>query len=57
LVNEDNFETALSLRNGPHLTTTQCACAEFEDFAKQRNGGGGGGCGREKDPYHLPSHA
>jgi hypothetical protein len=28
----------------PHLPTTQCACAEFEDFAKQRNG-----CsGREK---------
>jgi hypothetical protein len=25
----------------------QCACAEFEDFAKQRNGGGG----REKDLY------
>jgi hypothetical protein len=33
LVNEDNFERALSLRNGPHLPTTQCACAEFEDFA------------------------
>jgi hypothetical protein len=45
LVNEANFERALSLRNGPHLPTTQCACAEFEDFAKQRNGGGG----REKD--------
>jgi hypothetical protein len=45
LVNEDNFETAMSLRNGPHLPTTQCACAEFKDFAKQRNGGGG----REKD--------
>jgi hypothetical protein len=39
------FERALSLRNGSHLPTTQCACAEFEDFAKQRNG-----CsGREKD--------
>jgi hypothetical protein len=36
---------ALSLRNGPHLPTTQCAFAEFEDFAKQCNGGGG----REKD--------
>jgi hypothetical protein len=34
------------LRNGPHLPTTQCACAEFEDFAKQRNNGGGR---REKD--------
>jgi hypothetical protein len=46
LVNEDNFERAMSLRNGSHLpTTTQCARAEFEDFAKQRNGGGG----REKD--------
>jgi hypothetical protein len=30
-----------------HLPTTQCACADFGDFAKQRNGGGGGG--REKD--------
>jgi hypothetical protein len=59
LVNEDNFERALSLRNGPHLPTTHCACAEFEDFAKQRNSGGG----REKDLfgwwiapalYHLP---
>jgi hypothetical protein len=27
------------------LATTQCACADFVDFAKQRNGGGG----REKD--------
>jgi hypothetical protein len=32
---------ALSLRNGPHLPATQCACAEFKDFAKQRSGGGG----------------
>jgi hypothetical protein len=46
LVNEDNFEMAMSLRSGPHLPTTQCACAEF-DFAKQRNGGGSGS--REKD--------
>jgi hypothetical protein len=35
----------MSLQNGLHLPTTQCACAEFEDFAKQRNGGSG----REKD--------
>jgi hypothetical protein len=33
----------MSLRNGPHLPTTQSACAEFYDFARQRNGG------REKD--------
>jgi hypothetical protein len=45
LVNEDNFERALSLQNGPHLPTTQCACADFEYFAEKRNGGGG----REKD--------
>jgi hypothetical protein len=45
LVNEDNFERAMSLRNRPHLPTTQCTGAEFEDFAMQRNGGGG----REKD--------
>jgi hypothetical protein len=30
-----------------YLPTTQCACVDFRDFAKQRNGGGGGG--REKD--------
>jgi hypothetical protein len=42
LVNENNFERVMSLRNGSHLPTTQCACA---DFAKQRNGGGA----REKD--------
>jgi hypothetical protein len=35
----------MSLRNGSHLPTTQCACAKFVDFATQRNGGGG----REKD--------
>jgi hypothetical protein len=35
----------MSLRNGSHLPTTQCACADFVDFAKQRNGGRG----REKD--------
>jgi hypothetical protein len=23
-----------------HLPTTQCACADFEDFANQRNGDG-----------------
>jgi hypothetical protein len=25
-------------RNGSHLPTTQCACADFVDFATQRNG-------------------
>jgi hypothetical protein len=39
LVNENNFERAMSLRNGSRLPTTQCACV---DFAMQRNGGGGG---------------
>jgi hypothetical protein len=48
LVNADNFKTAMSLRKDLHLPTRQCACAEFEDFAKQRNGGGGR---REKDLY------
>jgi hypothetical protein len=32
-------------RNDSHLPTTQCACVDFWDFAKQHNGGGG----REKD--------
>jgi hypothetical protein len=43
----DNFERAMSLRNCPHLPTTQgqYACADFGDFAKQRNGDSG----REKD--------
>jgi hypothetical protein len=27
-------------RNGSHLPTTQCAYANFVDFATQRNGGG-----------------
>jgi hypothetical protein len=40
----------MSLRNGPHLPTTQCACADFEDFAKQHNGGGGGS---EKGLGHI----
>jgi hypothetical protein len=31
-----------------HLPVTQCACADFGDFAKQRNGGSG----RENDLYH-----
>jgi hypothetical protein len=35
----------MSLQNGSHLPTTQCACADFVDFATQRNGGSG----REKD--------
>jgi hypothetical protein len=45
LVNENHFERAMSLRNGPYLPTTQCACADFVDFAMQHNGGGG----RKKD--------
>jgi hypothetical protein len=45
LVNNDHFMTTSPFRNCPHLPTTQCACADFGDFAKQRNGGGG----REKD--------
>jgi hypothetical protein len=36
----------LSLRNGSHLPTTQCACADFVDFTTQRNG-------REKDLYTV----
>jgi hypothetical protein len=36
-------------RNGSHLPTTQCACADFVDFAKQRNGRR---C-REKDLYCI----
>jgi hypothetical protein len=44
LVNENHFERVMSLRNGSLLPTTQCACADFVDFATQRNGGG-----REKD--------
>jgi hypothetical protein len=27
----------MSLRNGSHLPTTQCACVDFVDFATQRN--------------------
>jgi hypothetical protein len=45
-----HFERALSLRNGSHFPTTQCARADFEDFATQRNGGGS----REKDLYSKP---
>jgi hypothetical protein len=30
-------------RNGSHLPTTQCACADFVEFAMQRNGGSGRG--------------
>jgi hypothetical protein len=44
----------MSLRNGSHLPTTQCACADFGDFATQRNGGGGG---REKDQYTMPIYS
>jgi hypothetical protein len=43
LVNE------MSLRNGSHLSTTQWACADFGDFAKQHNGRSG----REKDLLTL----
>jgi hypothetical protein len=53
---DDNLERALSLRNVLHLPTTQCACADFGDFAKRRNNGGGS---REKDllnRYHRTSH-
>jgi hypothetical protein len=46
LVNENHFERVMSLQNGSHLPTTQCAYADFGDFATQRNGSGG----REKDP-------
>jgi hypothetical protein len=45
----DNLERALSLQNVLHLPTTQCACADFRDFAKQRNGSDS----REKDLYHI----
>jgi hypothetical protein len=38
-------ERAMSLWNGSHLPTTQCACADFVDFTTQRNGRRG----REKD--------
>jgi hypothetical protein len=34
-----NFITTLPFQNGSHLPTTQCACADFVDFATQRNGG------------------
>jgi hypothetical protein len=44
LVNENHFVTTTYFRNGSHLPTTQCACA---DFTTQRNGGGS----REKDLY------
>jgi hypothetical protein len=49
LANENHFERAMSLRNGSHLPTTQCACADFVDFAMQRNGGRV----REKDLYLI----
>jgi hypothetical protein len=42
------FSYFLSLRNGSHLPTTQCACANFVDFATQRNGRRG----RENDLLH-----
>jgi hypothetical protein len=41
LVNAGHFVTTSPFRNSPHLPTTQCACADLEDFARQRNGGGG----------------
>jgi hypothetical protein len=36
LVNKDHFVTTSPFRNGSHLPTTQCACADFVDFATQR---------------------
>jgi hypothetical protein len=45
LVNAEHFRNGHALSKLSHLPTTQCACADFWDFAKQRNGGG-----REKDP-------
>jgi hypothetical protein len=38
LVNENHFVMTSPFRNGSHLPTTQCACANFVDFATQRNG-------------------
>jgi hypothetical protein len=43
---ENHFVTTSPFRNGSHLPTTQCTCADFVDFATQRNGG------RVKDLYH-----
>jgi hypothetical protein len=40
---------AMSLRNGSHFPTTQCACVDLEDFATQRNGGGG--CEKNQEAY------
>jgi hypothetical protein len=37
LVNADHFVTTSPFRN---LPATQRACAEFQNFAEQRNGGG-----------------
>jgi hypothetical protein len=48
LVNAVHFRNDNALSKLSHLPTTQCACTDFGDFAKQRKGGGGGG-GREKD--------
>jgi hypothetical protein len=39
MVNAHNSERAMSLRNGMHLPTTQCACAEFEDFLSNAKAG------------------
>jgi hypothetical protein len=39
------FRNDNALSKLSHLSTSQCACADFGDFAKQRNGGGS----REKD--------
>jgi hypothetical protein len=39
LVNENHFVTTSPFRNSSHLPTTQCACANFVDFATQSNGG------------------
>jgi hypothetical protein len=45
MVNAEHFVTTSPFPKLSHLPTTQCACADFRDFAKQCNGGGG----REKD--------
>jgi hypothetical protein len=42
-------KTTSPFRNGSHLPTTQCACANFVDFAAQHNGRRG----REKDLYRV----
>jgi hypothetical protein len=45
----NHFVTTSLFRNGSHLPTTQCARADFVDFATQRNGGSS----HEKDLYRA----